>query len=412
VPAVVRPLHIDVLVLGDRMVPFLALEWLEGEALDQIIDKRRILRKAPIGIRTLVPFLQPAAQALAQAHQVPTPTGPLAIIHRDIKPDNIFVARGPEGETVKILDFGIARTRSAAQLDAGAMTSQTALDSFTPGYAAPEQWMPKRFGQIGPWTDVYGLALTMVEALTGKPPFEGELRAVAQGATDPRVRPTPRTLGATVPDEVERAFARALAVDPRERTPSIGAFWTELEAALGLTPTIRLPDAAARARPRSLSEASEPPPPMSPAPVPAASKPSAPSPLSAPVPNLSRVRPAGGEAPPPSRAEAAAEARFDLVKSPAAIRDAHAIRLAAEVRRERGTMASPSTRRGLGELSEQLRTPATLLGAAIVMTVADVVHTKITGDLFTVASLRPIWVTGTLALLGVGLACWRLLAGM
>src|SRR5262249_26304643 len=150
-------------------------------------------------VRRLVPFLQPAAQALAQAHQVPGPDGPVVVIHRDIKPENIFVARAQDGEVVKILDFGIARTKSAAQLDAGEITSSAALDAFTPGYAAPEQWLPKRYGQVGPWTDVFGLAITMVEVLAGRTPIEGDLGTIAAQTTDPAHRPTPRALGAAVP---------------------------------------------------------------------------------------------------------------------------------------------------------------------------------------------------------------------
>src|SRR5262249_30301659 len=154
--------------------------------------------------------------------------------HRDLKPENLFVARSHGNEIVKILDFGIARTKSAAQLDAGAMTSGTALNAFSPGYAAPEQWMPRRYGQVGPWTDVYGLAITMVEVLVGQKPIEGDLGEIAGKTADTERRPTPRSLGATVSDEVERAFAQALAVDPRERIQTIEAFWTALEAALGM----------------------------------------------------------------------------------------------------------------------------------------------------------------------------------
>src|SRR5262249_48093932 len=137
-----------------------------------------------------------------------------------------------------------------------------AIDAFTPGYAAPEQWQPKSYGQVGPWTDVFSLALTMVEVLAGRSPLEGDsLGAIADQTMDPTRRPTPRTLGAKVSDKVEAAFAHALAVDPRERTQSIQAFWTELETALGLPPSIRLTDARPMAR--SLTGASEPPPPSS-----------------------------------------------------------------------------------------------------------------------------------------------------
>ena len=260
-PAVVRPLHVDAITLeGGRFVPFLALEWLEGEPFDVIIHRRNKQGKAPLGIRALVPFLQPIAHALAQAHSIVTADGKMVIIHRDIKPDNIFVVRAHGRESVRILDFGIARAKSAASLHAGQSTMGTGVDAFTPRYAAPEQWLPKRFGQTGPWTDVWGLALTMVEALTGEPPIGGndDVATMMGIALDPAFRPTPRLLGAEVPDGAEQAFARALAVDPRERTQSIEAFWTELELALELPLSFR-----AAARPVLTSAHSIPPPPVS-----------------------------------------------------------------------------------------------------------------------------------------------------
>ena len=241
-PAVVRPLHVDALTLeGGRFVPFLALEWLEGEPLDVIIRRRNKQGKPPLGIRSLVPFLQPIAHALAQAHALTTPDGNVAIIHRDIKPDNIFVVRAHGRESVRILDFGIARAKSAANLHAGQSTVGNAFDAFTPRYAAPEQWLPKRFGQTGPWTDVWGLALTMVEALTGEPPIGGndDVATMMGLALDPSSRPTPRLLGADVPDAAEKAFLLALQVDPRERTQSIETFWTELETALDMPSSFR-----------------------------------------------------------------------------------------------------------------------------------------------------------------------------
>ena len=262
VPAVVRPLHVDVAMVGRPLVPFLALEWLEGEALDQLVETRRAQGKPPIEIRKLTAFLQPAAQGLLAGAPGAGADGAVAVIHRDIKPENIFVAQTPGGEVVKILDFGIARTRSAATLDAGAIAQSGAVDAFTPGYAAPEQWRPRRYGQVGPWTDVFSLALTMVEVLAGRPAIDGDLGTMRDLTTHPERRPTPRALGVTVPDAVERAFARALAVDPRDRTPSIAGFWTEVEAALGLPPSIHL--AEERGAGRTLTGTSEPPPPPSP----------------------------------------------------------------------------------------------------------------------------------------------------
>jgi eukaryotic-like serine/threonine-protein kinase len=414
VPTVVRPLHVDILVLGETLVPFLALEWLEGETLDQIVQQRRATGKPPIDVRRLVSFLQPAAQALAQAHQMPGPDGPVVVVHRDVKPDNVFVVRAPEGEVVKILDFGIARTRSATHLEPGELPASGAVDAFTPGYAAPEQWRPRQYGQVGPWTDVFGLALTMVEVLAGRPAIDGDLAAMDAQTSDRARRPTPRTLGVAVPEAVERAFARALAVDPRERTRSITAFWTELETALAIAPSIRLSDG--KVAPRSLTGPSDPPP-------------SAPARAPAPA---SRVRRPEGDlstTPGVPRASAPPAVPFELADPGAALppspasrprvqpgapapRPAASIPLAAPLPREQGTLAGPGHDRAAANVREQLRGPIGMVIVAIAITVGDVLYTRSTGELFQVASFRPMWVSAPLALIGVGLACWRLLGAL
>jgi serine/threonine-protein kinase len=110
------------------------------------------------------------------------------------------------------------------------------VSSFTPPYGAPELWRPKLFGQTGPWTDVWGLALTMVEVMAARPIIDGDQAAMMGTALDSRRRPTPRTEGVDVSDEVEEVFERALALDPRERQPDAGAFWDELLDALGEKP--------------------------------------------------------------------------------------------------------------------------------------------------------------------------------
>jgi serine/threonine-protein kinase len=432
VPTVVRPLHVDILVLGETIVPFLALEWLDGEGLDQIVEKRRVSGKPPIDIRRLVPFLRPAAHALAQAHQVPGPDGPVIIIHRDIKPENIFVAQGPEGEVVKILDFGIARTKSAAQLDAGEVPASGTPDAFTPGYAAPEQWLPRRFGQVGPWTDVFALAVTMSEVLAGRPAIDGDLATMGAKTIDPARRPTPRSLGVAVPDAVEAAFARALAVEPRERTRSITAFWSELETALGLTPSIGTSEAKTAGP--SLTGTSEPPPPPAPPSAAARSAPGQGVPP-APLSSASRVKRPEGEVPLPRALPADAQAMpFELAGArsgppsrpnplvqpsgpraggaPMAPRAAVPIQLAAPPPFTQGTLASTPRERSMGDLRQQLRLPIVMVLAAIALTVGDTLYTRSTGELFAVASFRPMWVTAPLALIGVGLACWRVFGAL
>ena len=247
IPEVCRPLHVDVLHLGDgRFVPFLAMEWLEGESLDAIITRRREQRQPPLGLHKVVKMMRPIATALHKAHRFPGPKGAVAIIHRDLKPENLMVASIGGSESMKILDFGIAKAKSAASQAAGRVTGRTYAEdemaSFTPAYGAPEQWTPKTYGETGPWTDVWGLALTMVEALCGVPPIDGEPWVMRRTCLDEKRRPTPRTQGADVPQEVEKVFERALALDPRNRFKTIESFWSELERAMGLPITLGLRD--------------------------------------------------------------------------------------------------------------------------------------------------------------------------
>lgn len=237
IPAVVRPLHVDAFENARGVfIPYMALEWLEGESLDVLIARRREQGLPPLSPRRVVRLLSGVARALERAHKFPGPDGPVSIIHRDLKPDNIVVATVNGEEVVKVLDFGIAKVKSVASQAAGRMSqdgSQAAVP-FTPGYAAPEQWFPKRFGQTGPWTDVWGLALSAVEAMSGKPAIDGDHAAMMGTAVDEKRRPTPRSEGVQVSDQVEAIFQRALAVDPRNRYQDVGRFWDDLESALGM----------------------------------------------------------------------------------------------------------------------------------------------------------------------------------
>ena len=233
-PTVVRPLHVDAFTASDgSFVPYIVLEWLEGVTLDALIKQRNQDGLGAIPLRKLVRLLTPVARALERAHNFTGPEGFVSIVHRDLKPENIFIAQVAGEEVVKILDFGIAKVKSVAGQVAGRVSQDgQPPPSFTPAYGAPEQWAPKHFGQTGPWTDVWGLALCMVEALAACPVIEGDSTGMMGTTLDPRRRPTPRTEGVDVPDAVEAVFARALALDPRARQRDAGIFWNELLAAL------------------------------------------------------------------------------------------------------------------------------------------------------------------------------------
>lgn len=235
---IVRPLHVDAMTVADgSFVPFMALEWLEGETLEALVRRRQVEGRAPFSLKKLVRLLTPVARALEKAHNFQGPDGPISIVHRDLKPENIYLAKVAGEDVAKILDFGIGKAKTVASQVAGRASASSrgdVMDSFTPAYGAPEQWLPKRFGQTGPWTDVWGLALTMVEVLAARPIIDGDHAAMMGTALDEHRRPTPRTEGVDVTDSVEAVFRRALALDPRERHADAGLYWDDLLQASGV----------------------------------------------------------------------------------------------------------------------------------------------------------------------------------
>jgi formylglycine-generating enzyme required for sulfatase activity/serine/threonine protein kinase len=222
---------VGVLTTGaGNSVPYMVLEWLEGETLEDAMQREQSARERLRSLHETISLLEPIAGALALAHA-------RGIAHRDIKPANIFLLGGARDEScpVKLLDFGIAKVVQTIQKSGGAFTQTGGtVRSFTPAYAAPEQFS-RSHGATGPWTDVFALALVAVELLTGKPPLDGEsFVQLGFAAADPKVRPTPRQRGAETSDAVEQVFLRALAVERADRYASADAFWRDLRAAAAL----------------------------------------------------------------------------------------------------------------------------------------------------------------------------------
>jgi hypothetical protein len=210
--------------------PYLAMEWLDGEDLCQ-----RLARKG-LSARESVAVVAHAAEALGAAHA-------RGIVHRDIKPGNIFLVHG-EADRVKVLDFGIARHGAGPSL---AMTRTGALVG-TPGYMAPEQARGSR--EVDPRADVFALGCVLYECLAGRAPFVADnvmallARILLEDA--PRLRDVRRDL----PDALDELLARALSKTPEQR-PRDG---TELAAALRALGDIDADAEAPRAeRPEALT---------------------------------------------------------------------------------------------------------------------------------------------------------------
>jgi serine/threonine protein kinase len=207
-PAIAR-----VLDLGEEDGrPYLVMELLHGESL-----AARLARGGPLAPAEAVGVVAAAADALDLAHRA-------GIVHRDVKPGNVFVTRGGE---VKLLDFGIARAADETALTGGDLLG-------TAAYLAPERVLGH---DATPAADVYALGVLLYELLAGRPPFAGDCGAALAMA---QVHAQPPPLGAvapSVPPALAAACERALAKDPAARPPSAAALAALLRSTLPAGPT-------------------------------------------------------------------------------------------------------------------------------------------------------------------------------
>ena len=195
-------------------VPYTIFEWLAGRSLE-----RHLAERASSGsISEALVLLEPAARALSIAHS-------MGVAHRDVRPANLWLAEIGGRTTLKVAAFGLATRVGPGDT------------SFSPDYGAPEHFK-KSYGAIGPATDVYGLALCVIEMVTGKRALEGKDAGELYLATsDLARRPTLRAHGSHISDAVEAVLQRALAVDPKRRWQSARELWDALVAAMPeLTP--------------------------------------------------------------------------------------------------------------------------------------------------------------------------------
>jgi serine/threonine-protein kinase len=240
-PSIVKATETGAIASSEHgALPYLALEWLEGVSLDQELKYRRQLGIAPMTLPEVLALLDEPAAAMAVAHE-------RGVAHRDLKPSNLFVSFQGRKPVVKILDFGIAKILDvSASASHQFETTGAAPSSFTPMYGAPEQWL-RRLGATGAWTDVHAWALVCLELLIGQPALAGDDSAQFMAASlDTAVRPTPASMGLAVAPEVEAAFAKAVAIDPRDRFSNLGEFWWALTSAVAATSA---PDGASRSFP-------------------------------------------------------------------------------------------------------------------------------------------------------------------
>jgi serine/threonine-protein kinase len=196
----------------------LVMEYLEGEELRMLLRRERVLSPA----RT-IRMLAQVAEGLEAAHQ-------RAVVHRDLKPDNVFLCGTHDGDVVKILDFGSVRDNSVTAKKLTVIG--TTIGS--PYYMAPEQ--AQGLDALDHRADVWSLAAIAYECLTGRVPFEG--------ATGPAILLAILTKRPLPPSEVGRAHGvpvtlddvmeQALAKDMTVRIPTVRALSERIGQAYGL----------------------------------------------------------------------------------------------------------------------------------------------------------------------------------
>ncbi|HYS80247.1 MAG TPA: protein kinase [Anaeromyxobacteraceae bacterium] len=189
---------------------YIVMEFLDGAPLSALLREGRLDRS--IGLDILLQL----ADALRAAHD-------RGVIHRDLKPDNVFlVQRGHQRHFVKLVDFGIAKLadrQSSSRTAAGVIIG-------TPEYMAPEQC---ENGKIDRRTDVYALGVMAYEVATGRLPFTGQAIPQLLLAQLRQLPPRLREVDPTVPASLEAVILKALAKKPEERYQDMASLGAALE---------------------------------------------------------------------------------------------------------------------------------------------------------------------------------------
>jgi serine/threonine-protein kinase len=209
---IAHPGVVEVLDLGQDVGDgafYLVQEFLEGADLRTLMDE-----SGPMSARRAVELMAPVMAALAAAHA-------RGVVHRDVKPENVVVTRGPDGAVApKLIDFGVSKLIDRAPAELGRTTPGTTLG--TPYYMSPEQCR----GEAGldGRSDVWGVGAVLYEMLAGSLPFEAPSYAglVVKIVTE---APAPlATLAPDVPPALAALVHLALTADPDARIPSMEAF--------------------------------------------------------------------------------------------------------------------------------------------------------------------------------------------
>ena len=201
----------DVSTTRDRGEPYMIMEYLDGQDLNQLLESR-----GSLGVEESVDYLIEACEAVAEAHSK-------GVIHRDLKPSNLFLAVRENGTTcVKVLDFGISKLLHDPNGEAPKMNiTKTRSILGSPVYMSPEQLRASK--NVDARADIWALGVILYELLAGAPPFDGQ--TIAELGAQVLAGEVPKLRGRVpVPEELERAILLCLRKNRLERFGSVAAF--------------------------------------------------------------------------------------------------------------------------------------------------------------------------------------------
>ncbi len=196
-------IHVTDFGIAQNNVPFLVMEFLEGESLAHIMKQ-----EGRISPEKTMELLGPLCAGVGAAHK-------LGIIHRDLKPLNIMLKKdAPFSEGLKVLDFGLAKIISS-DVSSSMLQLQTKGFIGSPVYMSPEQWSES--SEIDSRTDIYCIGIILYQMLSGTLPYQGtSIPSVMRGHLLDRP-PTFRSLGSPVSPIIEAVVLRAIEKQPEKR---------------------------------------------------------------------------------------------------------------------------------------------------------------------------------------------------
>lgn len=176
----------------DNNTAYIIMEYIDGVLLKDYLEKQ-----GRMDVQTALAIIEPIVEAVKKIHAQ-------GIIHRDISPDNIFIAGD---DAVKVFDFGAARLNDSKE-------GMAAEKVIKVGYSAPEQY--RDASDQGYYTDIYSIGAILYQMVTGEKPVESTEREFRDEM------PSPRELGVDIDNNLDRAIMEALAVQPELRIQGIG----------------------------------------------------------------------------------------------------------------------------------------------------------------------------------------------